>query len=35
MLIPLSGHVHHALADGLQVEQFFTTMEELITEKNG
>lgn len=35
MMIPVSVHVHHALADGLHVGQFFTTLEDLFREKNG
>jgi chloramphenicol O-acetyltransferase type A len=35
MLIPVSTHVHHALADGLHVGQFLKTLQELFMEKNG
>lgn len=35
MMIPVSVHVHHALADGLHVGQFLTSLEELFREKNG
>ena len=33
-MIPVSVHVHHAVADGLHVGQFFETLQDLFMEKN-
>ena len=33
-MIPVSVHVHHAVADGLHVGQFFETLQALFMEKN-
>ena len=35
MKIPVSTHVHHALADGLHVGQFTARLQQLFMEKNG
>lgn len=35
MMMPVSTHVHHALADGLHVGQFLKALQELFMEKNG
>ena len=35
MMIPVSTHVHHALADGLHVGQFTACLQELFMEKSG
>ena len=34
MLMPVSTHVHHALADGLHVGQFLKALQDLFMEKN-
>jgi chloramphenicol O-acetyltransferase type A len=35
MFMPVSVHVHHALADGLHVGQFLQILQRLFTEQNG
>ena len=35
MMMPVSAYVHHGLADGLHVGQFFHTLQGLFMEKNG
>jgi chloramphenicol O-acetyltransferase type A len=35
MMIPVSVYVHHGLADGLHVGQFFETLQGLFMEQNG
>jgi chloramphenicol O-acetyltransferase type A len=35
LMIPVSIHVHHALADGLHVGHFTAALQELFMEKNG
>ena len=35
MMMPVSAYVHHGLADGLHVGQFFETLQSLFKEKSG
>jgi chloramphenicol O-acetyltransferase type A len=35
MMMPVSAYVHHGLADGLHVGQFFETLQGLFMEQNG